>query len=544
MGFRYKQEVRLQGLPISGGVAVAKVCLFNEGRHANLPAYRVSGEGLERELSRINQAVGLVVEQLDALRSNVATRIGQSESEIVMTQTMMLQDANLIQRMLDAVREESHNAETAVASVLEAYEARLLSLENERIKERATDVGEIKRRLLDILSNKNPCFQCEGLEHCQKGRNRVVIAEELTPSLTLELDTEHIRGFVTERGGVTSHAAILARSLGIPAITGVKGIYSAISCGVEVLVNGHTGELVIWPLEKTKTALSATRTADKRALDVLPPTPELTVLANISVSTDVDEAIHFQAEGIGLYRTEFEFFAAGRILTEDEQYARYAHVVKAMRGRPVTFRLLDVGGDKEAPYFDMPEEENPYLGLRGSRFLLARPDLLETQARALARASVHGPVRVLYPMIIEAEQFLALKKMVQQTLGGLPSDGLTHGVMFEVPSACLQARDLLKLSDFASIGTNDLIQYLFAVDRNNERVSYDYSPNRTVFWSLLREMARAADNLGKPLSVCGELGADTTYLPRLMEIGIRAVSVSAKLIPSVRHAVKAAPKKS
>ncbi len=540
MRIKFHEETRLQGIPVSDGIVSAKVCLFNERRHANLPVYRVAGDGLDRERNRISRAAALAVDQLAALKQEVTARIGPAEAEIFAAQSMILQDAALRRQMLDAVSTQHANAEAAIIAVLEENESRLMELDNEYIKERASDIGEIKRRLLDILGNLKPSLQCAGLPHCQKGRNRIIVAEELTPTLTLELDVEHTRGLVTERGGKTSHAAILARALGIPAVTGISGLHSAIGCGTELLINGNTGAVVVWPSEATlRSGLPAQAPATRSPADAL-PVAGFQVMANITTAADVAEAQAGAAEGIGLYRTEFEFFAAGRLLSEDEQYARYAAVVTAMGAKPVTARLLDIGGDKSAPYFDLAEEQNPYLGFRGARLLLARQDLLTAQARALARASVHGPVQVLYPMIIETEQFLALRKMFHAATTDLPPGQISHGIMIEVPSACLQARELFKVADFASLGTNDLIQYLFAVDRNNDRVAYDYSPNRQVFWDLLADLARAAAETGKKLSVCGEIAGDPAYVGKLIALGIRIVSVSPKLIPRVRQAARAA----
>ncbi len=540
MLIKYHEELRLQGIPVSEGIAVAKVCLFNEKRHANLPIYRVAGDGLERERNRILRAMDLAMNQLAALKKDVETRVGTAEAEIFAAHILILQDATLRQQMLDMVSSKYANAETAITAVLEENESRLMELDNEYIKDRASDIGEIKRRLLDVLGNMKPSLQCAGQPHCQKGRNRIIVADELTPTLTLELDVEHTRGFVTERGGKTSHAAILARALGIPAVTGISGLHSAIGCGTEVLINGNTGEVVVWPSEKTLQSIVTAQSSPAFAPEDTLPIADFQVLANITTAADVAEAQAMAAEGIGLYRTEFEFFAADRLLSEDEQYTRYASIIAAMQGKPFTARLLDIGGDKSAPFFNIVPEENPCLGLRGSRLLLARNDLLATQARALARAGAHGPVRVLYPMIVETEQFLALKKNFLEAVNDLPPGHLMHGVMFEVPSACLQARDLLKVADFASVGTNDLIQYLFAVDRNNDRVSYDYSPDRRVFWDLLGDLARAAHAAQKALSICGEIAGDPAYTEKLIGLGIRSVSVSSKLIPRIRQAAHAA----
>jgi len=261
-------------------------------------------------------------------------------------------------------------------------------------------------------------------------------------------------------------------------------------------------------------------------------------MANISRAHDAPAARTLEAEGVGLYRTEFELLAAGRVLSEDEQFERYVAVVEAMGGSPVFFRLLDLGGDKVAPFLGLPTEENPQLGLRGSRLLLARPELLRDQARALARASAYGPVHVMYPMVADVAQFQALRSAFVEAADGIETDSLQHGVMFEVPSACLQARELLEAGDFGSVGTNDLFQYLFAVDRDNDAVADDYDPDHPVLWAMLEGLARAATAAGRPLSVCGEIAGNGRYMPKLVAAGIDTVSVSTRLIPDVRRAAQ------
>lgn len=530
-------EKRFSGLPICSGVAVGRVCLFNERRHSNLPIYKTTGDGKDRECKRFDKAVAAVGAQLDTLIQDIARRVGPAEAEIFKVQKMLLGDASIQKEVRNAIEANAINAEAAIARTLDLYETRIGEVDNEYIKERATDIGEVRRRLLDVLGKMNPSLQCAGEEHCQRGRDRIVIAEELTPSLTVELDAEHTIGFITERGGPTSHAAILARALGIPAVSGIEGIHGIMSCGTEVLVDGDAGEVVAWPSKKTL-ARYGTLGHEIAQPVAVEPVPGFQVMANISLASEVSEAVAMKADGIGLYRTEFEFIAAGRTLDENEQLERYVSVIKAMGGRPVTFRLLDIGGDKAAPFLDLPAEANPYLGLRGSRLLLARPELLRPQARALARAATHGPVGVLYPMIVDREQFLALRGAFLQSVGDLPRTNLQHGVMFEVPSACLEARAILEVADFGSVGTNDLVQYLFAVDRNNELVASDYDPGKPVFWFLIQGLVRAANDAGRPLSVCGEAVANLEMLDKFMEAGIRTVSISARLIPELRQAAR------
>jgi phosphoenolpyruvate-protein kinase (PTS system EI component) len=451
-------ETRFHGLPISGGVRLARVCLFRLGNE-DIPDYEVSGEGVAQEKQRLARAKAFVAEHLEALQKVVAGRIGPAEAEIFAAHAALLADPAIDAAVTCAI-EEGHNAEQAVFRAFDEFRARLVETRNPLLRERAADLDELKRRLLDVLCDINPAFRCASEPQCQRGHARIIITEELTPSVALELDTSEVVGIVTARGGITSHAAILARAA--------------------------------------------------------------------------------KAEGIGLYRTELEFTAAGRLLSEDEQLDRYGAVVKAMDGHAVYFRLLDIGGDKPSPLFDFPCEENPSLGLRGARFLLARPDLLRAQARALARLSALRPVHVMYPMIVDLDQYRRLRQLFDEVTADVPRGRIYHGVMFEIPSACLQAREILEEVDFASVGTNDLVQYLFAVDRNNEAVAGDYSPDRPVFWRLLEDLARAAADAAKPLSICGEMAASPAYTHRLMELGIQTLSVSARHIPVVRRAAREA----
>jgi phosphotransferase system enzyme I (PtsI) len=535
-------ETRLKGLPLSPGIAVARVCLFNERRHASLPVVNVTDKEVGSEGERFRKALTVVREKLALLGREVEERIGKAEAGIFEAQKMILEDPALIERITGHIRSKNFNAEKAVISSLDHFEEQLAGLDSEYLKERASDIGEVKRRLLDALAHLNPSFQCEKDSFCQRGKNRIVIAQELTPSLTMELNTDFIRGFVTDRGGVASHAAILARALRIPAVSGIPGIHDMIFCGTEVLINGDTGEVVIWPGKKTLEQYPDLRLAAAEEVAAVAPVAGFKVFANVNLAKDVKEALKHEAEGIGLYRTEFEFFSAGKILCEMEQYDLYREVLKAMKDRPVYFRMLDLGGDKTADFLKLQKEQNPALGLRGSRFLLGHPDLFRNQARALARASKHGCVHVMYPMVIDIEQFRKLKKAFEEATGDIPQGEIKHGLMFEVPSACLDAEEILKEADFGSIGTNDLIQYLFAVDRDNEFVAYDHHPDRKVFWHLIHHVAHAAKKHRKPLSVCGELAGHPEYARHLMREGIRAVSVAPRAITGLRIAIKNKPK--
>lgn len=530
-------EIRLKGVSISPGVAAARVCLFNESRHNVITPSLIDASEIESQTARLRDAIAAVGLRLGELKVRVTSEVGPAEGEIFAAQKMMVEDPGIQAKMMAAIRDDKMGPEMAVMRVLDAYEARIKALDNQYLRERASDIGEIKRRVLDVLALTRPGLQCEGQAQCTRGRGRVVVAVELTPSLAIDLDSEHIQGFVTEHGGVTSHAAILARALGIPAVSGVAGIAGMITCGTDVLVDGDAGEVILWP---SPASIERVRRRDGggRKAAVEEPVPGLKVLANISVASEAVDAVSMKAEGIGLYRTEFEFMAAGKVLSEDEQFERYAAVVKTMAGQPVYLRLMDVGGEKQTPGVHIPEESNPALGFRGARLLLQRPELVVPQARAIARASVFGPIHVTYPMITDTEQFLKLKQMVADAIIGVPSGRLWHGVMFEVPSACIEARDLLRVADYGSIGTNDLFQYLLALDRNNELVARDFRPDHPAFWTLLGQVVMAAEEAGKPLSVCGEIAGWPEYVVRLAKAGIKTVSVSTRLIAPVRKAMR------
>jgi len=535
-------ETRFKGLPLSPGVAVARVCLFNEKRHTSISVANVTDKEVRSEGERFRKALSFVREKLAQLIKEVEERVGGAEAEIFTAQKMILEDPVLIQRVTDHIRSKKFNAEKAVISSLDFFEEQLAEMDNAYLRERASDIGEVKRRMLDALANLNPSFQCQNDSFCQKGKNRIVIAQELTPSLTMELNTDLIRGFVTDRGGVASHAAILARALKIPAVSGIPEIHDRIFCGTEVLINGDTGEVVIWPTKKTLAEYSDLQRKVTEEVPAVEPVAGFKVFANLSLAKKVKEAVDHKAEGIGLYRTEFEFFAAGKILRETEQYDLYLEVLKAMKDKSVYFRMLDLGGDKTADFLKLPKEQNPALGFRGSRLLLGHPELFKNQARALARVSGHGRVHVMYPMVVDIEQFRKLKKAFEEATSDIPQGEIKHGLMFEVPSACLDAEEILKEADFGSIGTNDLIQYLFAVDRDNEFVAYDYHPERKIFWHLIHYIAHAAKKHRKPLSVCGELASHPVYARKLIAAGIRAVSVAPKAITGLRIAIKNKPK--
>jgi len=527
------QELLFAGLAVSDGVVFAPAVVLTARDQVAIPCYRIGPDAAERELERLDGALREAAGQIETLIEEVAERIGPAQANIFIAQKMMVEDAVLRAEIAQKITEERLNAEAALEKTLDGYEKLLQEVDNEYLSERASDIGELRRRLQELLSTSTARSAGDVFAHLTAAPH-ILVATDLTPAETVQLNADTTLGFITEHGGKGSHAAILARAMGIPAVSGIPLVAQTIQNGHPVLLNGDTGEIIVHPTKATLSFYPGVRRTAPQVARRVDPVPGFTVMANIGLSTEAANCMAVDAEGVGLYRTEFEFLAAGKVLDEGEQFERYRDLVVALKGRPLYARLLDLGADKEAAYLNLAKEENPGLGFRGARLLLGRPDLLIPHVRAMARASTHGPIHLIYPMIVDVDQFLILRERIRQTIGDILGHDLRHGVMFEVPSACLMARELFEVADFASIGTNDLIQYLFAIDRNNEFVAADYDPDKPVFWKLIGEIARAARDAGKHLSLCGEIGGQPQYLPRLIELGLECVSVSPRLIGLAR----------
>jgi len=395
-------EIVFQGIPLSGGVALGRARMQSVASSVEPAALSIQLEEKEPECARLLRAVQRASQSLDHVIADVSNKIGRSESLIFKVQKAILDDPALIGQVTEKIETQSLSAEASLVEVLGFYEDRISEMDDEYIRDRGSDLAEVCRRVLDELrAESTPVQMTEHQAAALSAKGEVIVADQLTPSMTIDVDPDRIVALVSERGGRTSHAAILARAIGIPAVSGLHGVCDHIPQNAELLVDGDAGKVILWPGEHT---LDRFHDLERKAVRIAAPedpVPGLVVMANINLSTDVDDALAMKAEGVGLYRTEFEFFATGSALTEDEQYERYRSVLEAMEGRPVHFRLLDIGGDKTADFLGLAKEENPYLGHRGSRLLLDRVDLLRPQARALARASKHGPVRVMYPMVTE-----------------------------------------------------------------------------------------------------------------------------------------------
>jgi phosphoenolpyruvate-protein phosphotransferase (PTS system enzyme I) len=533
-----RKQMKFKGLSISSGRVSGTICLYSAEHHKAVTEYSlVSEDAVRLELDRFDEVRQQCSVELDRIADEVAISIGKTESEIFHTQKHIMNDPKVIATIKEMVSVNRRNVEWAISDVLSSYEDKFANLDNQYLRERSSDIGEIRRRLLSQLSNKKSGFICEGQAYCIRGTNRLIVAEELTPEMIVNMDLDKVLGFATERGGITSHAAIIARSLGIPAVTGIQGIMDHARCGDMMIIDGDNGEAYLLPDEETISTLVTIETVQSGEICVLGTPAGMSVLANASTIDDVHHAATVGADGIGLFRTEIQFIKANRLLTEDEQFDFYSQVVNGMQGNSVTFRMLDVGGDKPMPFLRLKKEANPYLGWRGARFLLGNQEIFGTQLRALGRVSIRDRIKILFPMVIDFRQTVALVNGAKEILRGSSAnlDNIEFGVMFEVPSAFLQAEQIMQLIDFGSIGSNDLIQYLFAIDRTNELVSQDYDPEHPVLWNLLTMINSVAARCGKQLSICGEMAGREGMATKLLDIGISTLSVSPRLIPRVRN---------
>src|SRR5680860_580915 len=528
-----RAEIRLQGSPLAPGIGVGRACFYCPAEAA--PAYESASGARERE--RLFQALAAVAEQLGGLARDADAKLGGDLGDIFRAQRMMLNDAGLRQAFLAALEHRGATAEAAVPAGLGAYQKELQAIDAAYFSERGADLAELQHRLLERLARAAPYLRCRdsarcGVGECRLRHDHVLVATRLTAGITIEADP-HTVGFLVESGGPSSHAAILAKALGLPAVSGLRDLKSALPADSHILLDGYTGEVIVNPSPETLAKYRARLLRGSQRLEVAPPVPQLRVMADIERVADVAQALRAQAEGIGLYRTEIEALARGRLLSEAEQTSRYTQLLDSFPG-PLYIRLLDLGSDKTADWLNLPLEENPALGLRGARLLLARPELLRAQARALARASTRRPLYVIYPMIVGEAQYLQLRSLFEQAIADLRGAQLLHGVMFEVPAACLEAEGLFRHIDFARIGANDLVQYLFAADRTNNSIDQHELLAAPAFWRVVEELVRVAAALNKPLSLCGEFAGDPRWTTRILRAGIREVSTQPRHIAAVR----------
>lgn len=538
----------LKGIAASDGVAVAKAYLLVQ---PDLTFSKATVEDTAAEEARLDAALAKSTEELQQIREKAAQSLGEAEAQVFDAHLMVLSDPEMVGQIKQNIKDNSVNAESALKEVTDMYIGMFEAMEdNAYMQERAADIRDVAKRILAHLLGvtlPNPSMIDEEV---------VVVAHDLTPSDTAQLDRNFVKAFVTDIGGRTSHSAIMARSLEIPAIVGTKEITDKVKEGDILAVNGIEGDVIIDPTDEQKAEFEkagadyAAQKAEweklKNAETVTADGKHFELAANIGTPKDLVGVHNNGGEAVGLYRTEFLYMDSPDFPTEDDQYEAYKAVLEGMEGKPVVVRTMDIGGDKELPYLQLPHEMNPFLGYRALRISLSEQgdEMFRTQMRALLRASVHGNLRIMFPMVATLKEFRAAKAIFEEEKQKLISEGkevsdtIQVGIMIEIPAAAVLADKFAKEVDFFSVGTNDLIQYTMAADRMNERVSYLYQPYNPSILRLIKNVIDAAHAEGKWAGMCGEMAGDQTAVPLLVGMGLDEFSMSATSILKTRSLMK------
>ncbi|HCZ5579529.1 TPA: phosphoenolpyruvate--protein phosphotransferase [Staphylococcus aureus] len=535
----------IKGIAASDGVAIAKAYLLVEPDLTFDKNEKVTD--VEGEVAKFNSAIEASKVELTKIRNNAEVQLGADKAAIFDAHLLVLDDPELIQPIQDKIKNENANAATALTDVTTQFVTIFESMDNEYMKERAADIRDVSKRVLSHVLGvelPNPSMIDESV---------VIVGNDLTPSDTAQLNKEFVQGFATNIGGRTSHSAIMSRSLEIPAIVGTKSITQEVKQGDMIIVDGLNGDVIVNPTEDELIAYQDKREryfADKKELQKLRDADTVTVdgvhaelAANIGTPNDLPGVIENGAQGIGLYRTEFLYMGRDQMPTEEEQFEAYKEVLEAMDGKRVVVRTLDIGGDKELSYLNLPEEMNPFLGYRAIRLCLAQQDIFRPQLRALLRASVYGKLNIMFPMVATINEFREAKAILLEEKENLKNEGhdisddIELGIMVEIPATAALADVFAKEVDFFSIGTNDLIQYTLAADRMSERVSYLYQPYNPSILRLVKQVIEASHKEGKWTGMCGEMAGDETAIPLLLGLGLDEFSMSATSILKARRQI-------
>ncbi|EAC5197767.1 TPA_asm: phosphoenolpyruvate--protein phosphotransferase [Listeria monocytogenes] len=535
----------LKGIAASDGIAIAKAYLLVE---PDLSYEKTEVTDVESEVKRFESALEVSRTELSMIREKAAKDLGEDKAQIFDAHLLVLNDPELTGPIEESIKNSKTNAETALQETTDMFIGMFESMDNEYMRERAADIKDVRKRVLSHLLGvtiPNPALIDEEV---------VVVAADLTPSDTAQLNRNFVKGFVTDIGGRTSHSAIMARSLEIPAVVGTKEVTASVAKDDIVIIDGLEGNVIIHPTEeqiahyekiKSDFALQQAEWDKlKNEKTVSKDGVHVELAANIGTPNDLEGVISNGGEAVGLYRTEFLYMGRDNFPTEEEQFEAYKAVVSGMDGKSVVVRTLDIGGDKTLPYLELPEEMNPFLGFRAIRLCFANEELFRTQLRALLRASVYGNLKIMFPMIATVNEFrqardiLLDEKAKLKAAGTEVSDSIELGIMIEIPAAAVLADQFAKEVDFFSIGTNDLIQYTMAADRMNERVSYLYQPYNPSILRLVKMVIDASHKEGKWTGMCGEMAGDQTAVPLLLGLGLDEFSMSASSILKSRSLIK------
>jgi len=536
-----------QGISGSRGIEIGKAYVY-EKHNFDIDKKEISSVDVDPEIHKLKQALAVSNLQIQSVRQKALEKVGEDKAKIFDAHLLIAEDPAYAEDIITLIREERLSAAAALEAVTNQYVTMFSGMDDEYMRERGADVKDVGDRVLRNLLG----FPPRGLDHLAE--EVIVVAHELTPSDTISLDARYVKGFITHIGGRTSHAAIIARTLEIPAVLGVTGITSRVKSGEIIILDGTAGkiyvnpekELIVKYQQKQKEYLFLQ--AEIKQLGQLPATTldgkSVEISANIGAPQDIDMALTYGAEGVGLYRTEFLYLGKKSLPCEDEQYQAYKKVAEKLEGKPLIIRTLDIGGDKELPYLELSPELNPFLGYRGIRICLDKADIFKTQLRAILKASVHGNVMIMYPMISgitevrRANKILAEVKQELRECGILFDEDIKVGIMIEIPSAAISAEKIIQEVDFFSIGTNDLCQYTLAVDRMNEKISYLYQPLHPAVLKLIKISIDASHKYSKFTGMCGELAGDPMAAVLLLGLGLDEFSMSASSIPLVKKVIR------
>ena len=534
-----------KGTNASAGIGIGKAAIIKENELVIRPEKVIDGAA---EVERFKGALAETIAQTETLAADLATRVGEKEAEIMQGHLMLLNDPMLTNEIESAITGDNVCSEFAIETVCTMYADMFASMDDELMQQRATDMRDIKVRLQQVLQGVKP------VDIAALPEGSVIVAKDLTPSMTAGINPANVAGIVTEMGGRTSHSAILARALEIPAVVAVPGILGQVEDGAEMIVDGSEGVVLAAPSEEEKAEYIAKRDQflkEKKELEQYIGKPTITrdgveieLVANIGNPDDVEKVLQYDGEGVGLFRTEFLFMDRTAMPTEEEQFEAYKKVAIALNGRPVIIRTLDIGGDKEIPYMGLQKDENPFLGYRAIRFCLDRKDYVyRPQLRALLRASAFGQIKIMIPMVTCIEEIREAKALIEEIKKELDEKGIAYnkeikvGIMVETAAASLMADVFAKEVDFFSIGTNDLTQYTMSVDRGNEKVSYLYSTFNPAVLRSIRNIIKCGREAGIMVGMCGEAASDPMMIPLLLAFGLNEFSMSSSAILKARKMI-------
>lgn len=533
----------LKGKSVYKGIAMGKISVLKKDDYI---VKRTKIEDTQAEIQRVKAAVAASQEQLQKLYEKAVKEVGEASAAIFEVHQMMLEDEDYSESIENIITTEMVNAEYAVASTGDNFSEMFASMDDDYMKARAADIKDISKRLVKNLSG-------HGGDGIDLEEPVIVVADDLSPSETVQMDKDKILAFVTVHGSANSHTAILARMMNIPALIGVDMNLETLTTGVEGAVDGFTGEFYIEPTEEVKTSIQTKieEEKEKRALlqtlkgkeNVTKSGKTIKLFANIGSVSDMGYVLENDAGGIGLFRSEFLYIGRNELPGEEEQFQAYRQAVQNMAGKKVIIRTLDIGADKQADYLQIPQEENPALGYRAIRICLTQPEIFKVQLRALFRASAYGNLSIMYPMITSVEEVEQIQQIVcevKQELkeAGIPYKDVEEGVMIETPAAVMISDDLAKMVDFFSIGTNDLTQYTLAIDRQNEKLDPFYKPHHKAILRMIKMVVDNAHKEGKWAGICGELGADPDLTETFVKMGVDELSVAPSMILKLRKIIR------